>query len=220
MIVYPGCQELPHIDALLILGRGVDEQGALSETGQERVQAAAWLGAVLAPELRVIVASGARSWKQTADGIITPSEGGTMLQDLTTTFETTYGGVPDGLELQAEEASTSTVENFVNSSPLLNLQKGERLGVLSDPLHFMFYRPQYLGRLTLPDTCIVPLELPAHKTPTLPETTEELVSTIAARILMAGVKKGNHDSIMRQQRRLQAFNTTIRTMGRQEAKAS
>src|SRR5690242_13867301 len=114
------------IDAMLVLGRGIEGDGTLSDWSRERAEVAVGVASALLP--RVVVFSGGRSWQQAASGIAPPSEGGTMLQHANVVAD---NALPTQIEWYAEETSESTVANMVNSHSLLGLCAGETLGILS-----------------------------------------------------------------------------------------
>lgn len=199
--------EVPPIDALLVLGRGIDRHGNLSPTGLARVEEALRIARVCVPQ--VVVFSGGHSWVQELAGDEVPSEGGAMLA---------YANVCGATELSdtrfvAEEESTSTVENMVNSKPLLTLGPEEAsLGIVSDRLHFTGGRIDYLAGLVFPGVQIHSFCITEEVTPEALRA-EKLVSTMT-KLCMWGVRPGNDRAIMRRQRGLERANSLYRRVRR------
>lgn len=192
-----------HVDGILVLGRGIEADGTLSKLSAERTIVAMELANQLLP--KVVVFSGGRSWRQVAEGVSPPSEGGAMLQYA---HEVAGGSLPVGVEFLAEEESESTVANMVNSRDLLGLAAGMSLGLLSDKLHFLYGRPELIAGKVFADVAIRPFMIPVAYTPE--QAREEWLSTFATRVALAGVRRGNVDSIMARQRGLERFNGMLR----------
>jgi hypothetical protein len=192
------------IDALLVLGRGIEPDGTLSQTGFERAEVAVDIARRLIP--RVVVFSGGHSWVQALEGITPPSEGGAMLAHASRFID---DDLRSRTRFLAEETSTSTVANMVNSRPQLGLsESGARLGILSDSLHFRFGRAQRLARLVFPNTVITPLQIDREETPG--SVRDEKLTALMTRVAMAGVSAGNEQAIMRRQRALERGNAVFR----------
>lgn len=209
-ISYP--ENLEHVDALLVLGRGIDADGHLTESGRERVPVALAAARVLTP--RVVVFSGGHSWVQERDGIDPPSEGGAMLR-LAHQEMGQNGSLPDAAPI-AEETSTSTVGNFINSKPLLDLQPGDKLGIVSDDLHFLHRRPQNIAHKVLPGVEVHPIVFPmrfSSHTERRHHEREEFLASVALRLVLLGVKPGDTDTIAHRQQRLYDMNIKLRPSG-------
>jgi len=192
------------IDALLVLGRGIEPDGTLSQTGFERAEAAVDIARLLTP--RVVVFSGGHSWAQALEGITPPSEGGVMLAHAS-------GFVDDDVRSRtsflAEETSTSTVANMVNSRSLLRLpENGARLGVMSDVLHFDSGQVPYAAGLVFPNAEIIPFKINRGETPG--SVYEAKLTIFMTKVAMAGVKAGDERTIMRRQRALERGNAVFR----------
>jgi len=204
MIAGPS-EYLDHIDALLVLGRGIESDGTLSETGFERTKAAVGLTRVVLP--KIVVFSGGRSWRQARAGVLPPSEGGAMLRYAQ---QLMGNHPPKGVEFLAEEMSESTVANMVASKPLLQLGAHATLGLMSDRLHFSQGRPQFLASRVFPDTTVVPLIVENSHPPSADDIAEERHATLATMLAMTGVNRGNDRAIMRRQRVLERLNRHLR----------
>lgn len=204
MITGPS-EYLGHIDALLVLGRGIEPDGTLSETGFERTKAAVELTRVVLP--KVVVFSGGRSWRQAQAGISPPSEGGAMLHYA---HKLMGDHPPRGVEFLAEETSESTVANMVKSKPLLKLGAHATLGLMSDRLHFSQGRPQFLASRVFSNTTVVPLVIENSHPPSADDITEERRATLASMLAMTGVTKGDDTAMMRHQRALEWLNRHLR----------
>jgi hypothetical protein len=67
--------ESTEVDAMVVLGRGINEQGELSQTGYDRARAAAHLTYLMSNgPLRTVVNTGGRSWKQVLAGQMPPRQ--------------------------------------------------------------------------------------------------------------------------------------------------
>jgi hypothetical protein len=194
-----------HIDALLVLGRGIGEDGILSEEGIERAEDAVYIARLLVPE--VVVFGGGHSWDQELMGVEPPmSEGGAGLA-----HAISYMGdnIPRGTRFLAEEESQSTVETMLKSKSLLGLDRPNPVvGILSDRLHFEYGRVEHLGKLALPGVERVHFRIAGEITPT--ERREEQIIAASTRLFMVGVRPGNDEAIMRRQHALEATNATAR----------
>ena len=198
----------PAMDALLVLGRGIDEHGVLSETSQLRAALAVDIARIVAP--RIVVFSGGHSWRQERAGEDVPSEGGAMLA-----FARARIGQNDleDVTFLAEEQSLSTIENLVNSKPLLELSDGETLGVLTDVLHDQYGRVTYSTRLVFPKQHSHVLAITPNRAS--PDTeAEEKLATAAMKVFMFGVRRGNDAAIMRRQHLLEKANSAYRVLSR------
>jgi len=204
MIAGPS-EYLGRIDALLVLGRGIEPDGTLSETGFERTKAAVELSRVVLP--KVVVFSGGRSWRQSRAGILPPSEGGAMLRYAQQIMS---NRPPKGVEFLAEEMSESTVANMVASKSLLQLGAHATLGLMSDRLHFSQGRPQFLAIRVFPNTTVVPLIVENSHPPSADDIAEERRATLVTMLAMTGVNRGDDRAIMRRQRILERLNRHLR----------
>jgi|GEM_PF-3516980 len=193
------------VDALLVLGRGIDESGVLSETSRLRAEMAVEIAQQLLP--RVVVFSGGHSWVQELGGFEVPSEGAAMLDVARARYDQL--GLT-GIELAAEVTSMSTVENMVNSRPQLGLRDGDRLGVLTDGLHDSRGRVSYLAKLVFSKQQIQVFDIVPNE-PNPGAGSEERLATIMTKAAMLAVTPGNDAAIMRRQRLLERANATYRT---------
>lgn len=199
-------ENLEHVDALLVLGRGIDAGGELSQSGRDRVPFAIEVARRLFP--KVVVFSGGRSWVQARDGVQPPSEGGASL-DLANEYLASHPLT--GVRFTKEETSESTAANMANSKNLLGLPRGGTLGIVSDELHFLHGRPQYLAGKVFPRAKIFPIILPMEYTPA--EARTEQLTTLVTRMLLLGIRPGDTDAIMQRQHRLEDINATVRPRG-------
>jgi hypothetical protein len=192
------------IGALLVLGRGIDTDGVLSQTGYERTEVAIDIARLLHPKF--IVFSGGHSWAQDMENHEYPSEGDAMLA-----HALAYLGDEELLETQliSENESVSTVENMVNSKILLEPAiKGETLGLLSDDLHFSKGRAQFLAGLVYPNISTEIFQI--SREISVSEIREEKLINLMTRIAMFGVTPGNDIAIMRRQHGFEKTNAVIR----------
>jgi DUF218 domain len=201
MIVTHHLVDIPPVDAIIVLGRGVEGDGTLSDKCKYSAEVAVELAHLLVP--RVVVFSGGRSWQQVQAGEMPPAEGARMRELAMDLDGSNYGDVP----FEEETESTSTVENFVNSASLLNLRPGDRLGILSDRLHHRFGRPMAIGKLVLPGVKLFPFEVPDISEPRKIDIIEEAVSAAMTKIFMFGVEPGNVVDIMSRQRKIEKINS-------------
>ncbi len=188
----------------LVLGRGINKEGILSPTGVERSKVAVQIARMLVP--KVVVFSGGHSWRQELTGAEMPSEGDAMLA-----YAQEYMGtdIPPATQFLAEGKSTSTVENMVNSKPLLGLSENQSsLGILSDGLHFSQGRIEFLAGLVFPGSRICPFYVAKEETPEA--VREEKLITIMTKAFMIGVRAGDSRAIMRRQRGLESVNAVYR----------
>ena len=193
------------IDALLVLGRGIDSNGELSETSRERSEIAIDIARILEPH--IVMFSGGHSWQQELDGLDIPSEGYEMLSHAVDYIDDGHP-LSESVLLLYEDLSTSTTRNMVNSKPNLGLERGSRLGILSDELHFSQGRVQYLAELVFPHVDIVPFQIPIEHGPGA--LREERLTTIMTRMAMTGVRAGSDKAIAHRQELLERGNATFR----------
>lgn len=206
------------IDAMLVLGRGIGGQGDLSETSKLRAEMALEIAFLALP--RVVVFSGGHSWVQEREGVYVPSEGGAMLMHAIIRLGEL--GLADelklaGVSLLAEEESTSTTGNMVNSKPMLGLSKGDTLAILTDGLHNQEGRVGDLARLVFPGQHICIIDT-VPNTPLPGAEKEEKLATLMTKVFMFGVQPGNDKAIMRRQRCLEMANAAYRTLRDQSKK--
>lgn len=184
----------------LHLGRGgVQEDGTLDNYNKARVEQTVSLVRGLMMRfshipIRVIW-SGGHNRAQDRSGIErTNSEGGAALAHATL--------IDSRITMQAEEESTSTVENATASVALV--PDGDTIVVVTDPLHYRFWKVQFIMWLTFPCRKIVYVKLPELP----PNTTKKsvakhFVSTFITVVGMIGTKRGDANAIQRRQRLLQ-----------------
>lgn len=190
-----------HFDALLVLGRGIDEYGTLSLASEQRAVVAARVSELVLP--RVVVFSGGRSWRQVAAGVDPPAEGESMRDRATQELN---GKVPTGVQFLAENDSVSTAENMTNSALLLGLLPGETLAIMSDERHFAYGRVHQLGSLAFPGQPKLAFRLPDPESPSSSEIREEWIASVVTRFVMLGVRPGNHRAMMQRHRWIEALN--------------
>lgn len=188
-------------DALLVLGRGIDEYGRLSAASEQRAVAAARVSRLALPH--TVVFSGGRSWRQVAAGILPPAEGEVMLKRA---LDELGGELPAGVDFLAENESVNTAENMVNSNPLLNLRKGDTLAIMSDERHFAFGRIHRLGSLIFPGFHKLAFRLPNPEPATDTEMKEEWLLSAVTRVGMAGVRPGDHHAVVRRHSWIKSLN--------------
>ena len=216
------------VDALIVLGRGIEPSGELSETDKRRAIEAVYIGTFLRP--RVVVFSGGRAWRQVPDNEnMVMSEGATML-NYATRFATAHQSerqLPQQTEWLAEGLSTSLTGNFINSADLINLRQGEILGYLTDEVQDHYHRPLLLAQLVFPGHEILPLTIPVidediqrtkEQTKVLIEARDKAIAeehriAFATKIAMFGVWPGNFHAIRRRQRALEAANRQAQNIG-------
>lgn len=207
----PAKEATARLSALLVLGRGIAESGQPSETSKARAKIAIDIARDTLPD--IVVFSGGHSWAQELQHIITPSEGGAML---TCAMHYLAAAGPAALQhtaFRTEETSISTVENMVNSKPLLKLKSGDTLGILSDKLHCSQGRVAYLAKLVFPNTDIRVYDIVPFEYPPAAEAEEKRVTQVT-KLFMAGVESGNGRAIMRRQRALEHVNAIYRQLRR------
>lgn len=197
----------PQLDALLVLGRGIDEYGQLSETSRLRTRMAVDLALIAMPS--VVVFSGGSSWKQRLEGEEPPiSEGAGMLAEareyIAELGEEKFAGITLFLD---EKESGSTTENMEKSRGLLNLPKrGGVLGIMTDELHNREKRVDFLAKLVFPKTAIVVYDTVPNPDITEADVALEKKTALATRVAMFGVWRGHGKAIMRRQRMLERAN--------------
>ena len=215
-------QQLEPMDAILILGRGISDEGELSQTGKDRAEAAARL--LLLGKTDTLIFSGGHSWQQEQEyrrtGKIIPSEADAMMRHAIQYLGETYD--PRIMRIYAETKSTNTVENFVYSKQILAdlglLDPDKTIGVMSDELHFREERIQLYGGLTIPGMHKIILRLPNAEDPTEAKAKEEQKVTQLSRLAMVGVRRGGENAVRRRMRLLTAANNIrqILNSGRQQ----
>ena len=196
--------EINTVNAFQVCGRGIKHNGKLYDTGYERTAISVALAWILRPER--VVFTGGNSWRQRYAKLSLPSEGGTMLEYA----QTACGPLPPGVEFLAETTSTSTVDNMTNSKAILALKRGERLLTISDYVHFIANRVEYIAGLVYPDVEHSFIRIPREYTST--DVREEYFTTAATHLAMLGVEKGNVDAIHARQERLVSANESLRRL--------
>lgn len=201
----------PLPEAMVALGRGIDDEGNLSETSELRAKIAVDVALVLMP--RVVVFSGGHSWVQERECADVPSEGAAMLARAMAWIDEL--GLTDdprlaGVTWLAEGTSRSTAENLVNSKPMLGLSPGETLLILTDELHNSEGRVDDLGQLVFPDQNVYTYAV-VPNTPLPGAEREEKLATYMTRAFMFRVQPGNGEAIMRRQGYLERANSWYRT---------
>jgi hypothetical protein len=209
------------VNALVVLGRELDSNSELTMSGIQRSEVAVYIADLMHP--RIVVFSGGRSWRQVMAGVQpTISEGQAMLEHAVAySLRKSIKPLSDKVEWVTEDESTSTVQNLIFSSPLLNLQPNENLAILSDELHYLYNRPTYLAHLVYPQHEILPLSFKTVMTQN--DKDHERQIAIATKLFMFGVRSGNFSAILKRQRALEATNQRLRGLGsllvRQPSKA-
>jgi hypothetical protein len=192
------------VDALIVLGCGVDGNRELLANFVRRSQAAADIAVSLHP--RIMVFSSGHPWPQT-EAVETPpdSEAIAMYRLADGYAAEQYGNpLPPDIGIFTEEESTSTAAHFAKSSDLLDLQPGESLGFLTDNLHNLYSRAEYLAHLVFPKNKIRPL---THKIIfTQNEKDHERRVYYVTRSFMFGVRPGNLTAIMKRHKRMARSN--------------
>ena len=202
---------IPKLDCLVVLGKGIGADGVLTPASQYRTEVAAAI--IQQSQPMQVIFTGGHSWQQELSGEVTPSEGSTMLA---------YVKILIGAEkmqnkasmLLCENASYSTVENFINVKPiLLNNGNDAVIGVLSNDWHFSQGRIRYLTSITYPQVReTVGIVLPEISLLHPSQLKEERLVNLATRMMMLGIRKGDSATILHRQRILEAINRSIRQL--------
>jgi hypothetical protein len=210
------------LDVLIVLGRGIDEHGNLSETGRQRADYAARL--VELGIVKTVIFSGGHSWQQEEQaketGTVFASEGSGMMHRAQAYLEERNVS-RIGTRFIAEKKSTTTAENFANTKGILDwlgYDKKSVIGIMSDDLHFSAGRIQLLGSVALPGNHKTIVRIENATVPTPEQIQEEKLITLATRLFMVGVRKGNvagmmrrHDALAKVNRWRQKFNGSKQT---------
>jgi len=197
-------------DALLVLGRGIDERG-LSETSKLRARMAVDLALIALPS--VVVFSGGHSWVQELEDREPPkSEGAEMLAEARSYIAELGEGKFAGIRFLAEQTSTS--------KQLLGLpDRGGILGILTDEPHNREKRVDYLAKLVFPGTTVVVHDTVPNET-TKAGDAEERLAALTTKVFMFGVRRGNSKAIMSRQRKLEKANALYRRFSDRKAAAT
>lgn len=191
---------LPGLNITIMhLGRGgVMANGTLDAYNRGRVEQTLDVArgvASLRPHAKVrIIWTGGHNRQQDRSGTQrVASEGGAALQ-----YASTLVKVSDRFTMLAEVNSTSTVENATASAGLV--PSGGVIIVVTDPLHYVAGKVQFIMRQTFPKHRVVFVELPSSP----PGTTwmsgaKHLVSTVITVAGMTGVARGDVAGIQRRQ---------------------
>ncbi len=211
MDITKAAQEQTHIDAMIVLGHHVNMNGELSDRGRKRSEAAAYISGLLHP--KIVIFSGGRDLQQVRAGEFPPiSEATAMYRYAEEYSKEKFGNpLPIDIGIFSEEISDSTTANLVHSSKRLDLQPGDTLALLTDDLHNLYDRVQFLGKLVFPKYEILPLTFRSIITQN--EKDEERRKAFATRFIMFGIRAGNTTAIMKRQRALEATYYKIRTIG-------
>jgi hypothetical protein len=121
--------------------------------------------------------------------------------------------MPEALGLlknfSTEGTSTSTTENLVNAKRLLIESLGgvalNRAGIVTDELHKKFGRIDFLAKLIFPGVAIKKFLVKNNDVPAR-AVRKELLTTVATRAFMLGVRPGDLDGIMKRQHALELTN--------------
>lgn len=199
--------KLPHSGNITIfhLGRGgVDEDGTLDDYNRNRVEwtlTVARVTALLRPEANIqIVWTGGCNRKQDRSGASrATSEGRAALVHACTLI-----GRNDRFTMLAEENSTSTVENATASAKLV--PEGDTVLVVTDPLHYLMQKAQFIFWLVYPRHQRIYVQLPASPPGTnSKKIATHLVSTYITVYGMSFVTRGDAAGIQRRQVLLQKY---------------
>lgn len=186
------------------LGRGgVQEDGTLDAYNKGRVeQTLRVVSAItsLRPRAKVqVIWTGGHNRKlDRSDTKPSTSEGDAALRHATELVG------PDSYTMLSEAKSTSTVENATACAALIPAD--DTIVVVTDPLHYVSWKVQFIFWLTYPGRRIVFVELSLSP----PGTTHKkvavhLVSTFITMAGMIGVRRGNPAAIQHRQVRLQKY---------------
>ena len=185
------------------LGRGgVTARGTLDSYNQERVFQTLEVASdiqSLRPRAEVqIVWTGGHNRQQDRSGAQRPaSEAGAANQHALTMVT-----VDDKLTMVTEENSTSTVENATRSTELV--ADSGVIVVVTDPLHYLARKVQFIMWLAFPQHRLVFVEVVASPPGTnWKSKVKHLISTFVTVVGMAGVTRGDSAGIQRRQNRLQ-----------------
>lgn len=197
-------QILPATNIVVMhLGRGgVMEDGTLDPYNTGRVLQTLEVASDiedLQPSARVqILWTGGCNRKQDRSGTRRPaSEGRAAIQ-----CARPLVGKDDNFTMLTEENSTSTVENATRSSELV--ANSDVIVVVTDPLHYVARKIQFIMWLVFPYHRVVFVELPTNPPGTSwKNVAVHLVSTFITVAGMAGVTRGDSVGVQQRQNRLQ-----------------
>ena len=185
------------------LGRGgVNADGTLDDYNSVRVErtlAVARVVTRLRPEAHVqVIWAGGCNRKQDRSGTSRETSEGRAA--LVYACGLIHGN--DHFTMQAEENSTSTVENATASAKLV--RKGDTILVVTDPLHYVARKVQFIFWLMFPRHRRLYIQLPASPPGTnIKSVVMHLVSTYITTLGMSFVTRGDADDIQRRQVQLQ-----------------
>jgi hypothetical protein len=192
----------PHLDITIMhLGRGgVKEDGALDAYNKGRVEWTLDIARAIAnlrphAEIKILWTGGCNRKQDRAGAERPASEGGAALQ-----YANTLIKADDRFVMLAEQISTSTVENATASAGAGLVPDDSAIVVVTDPLHYMARKIQFIMRLVFPRHKLTYVELPSSP----PDTTwksvaKHLVSTFITTAGMIGVTRGDAPGIQRRQ---------------------
>jgi hypothetical protein len=187
---------------IMHLGRGgVMEDGTLDLYNTQRVLQTVVVASVIVdlrpPVSRIqILWTGGHNRKADRSGAQRPaSEAGAAYQYAAKVTD-------DSLTMLTEEDSTSTVENATRSAGLV--PDGDVIVVVTDPLHYLAWKVQFIMWLAFPGHRLIFVELPAAPPDTnWKSKVKHLVSTFITVTGMIGVTRGDAAAIQRRQNQLQ-----------------
>jgi hypothetical protein len=212
--------DLGNSPLIIVLGRGVWANGKLTEASEVRVRAViTFLHTVTHGHITVLFSTKC-SWVQ-RDNLteLTRSEAEAM-HALAQAELTDNPLRSDGVtyELLMENDSTDTVGNLVNS---LGFTEGHSIVIVTDSLHYMFYRPQLICYFIngYKGAAFVSVPLTEHKDNSLGATLarltsiiEEFMSTLAFLVAMTLVHR-SPEPVMKRQKVIERLNRKLRKKG-------
>jgi hypothetical protein len=184
---------------IMHLGRGgVEEDGTLDPYNRDRVERTldvARAVATLRPSayIRILWTGGCNRQLDRSGTQRPASEGGAALRYATTLIQ-----ADDRFAMQSEENSTSTVENVTAYRKYAS--QGSDIVVVSDPLHYLARKIQFILWLVFPGRRTVFVELPSSSPDTnWKSRVKHLVSTFITVVGMIGITRGDAVGIQRRQ---------------------
>jgi hypothetical protein len=182
------------------LGRGGVENGVLDPYNQGRVHQTLNVMAsieTIRPRATVrILWTGGHNRQQDRTGNTPPISEARAAHDYAATL------IDD--EMLVEDQSTSTVENATRSREMVAAD--DTLVVVTDKLHYLARKVQFIFWLTYPRHRVVFVMLPKNPPGTdWLSRCKHLVSTITTVVGMVNVRRGDPDSIQKRQNRLQSI---------------
>jgi hypothetical protein len=202
------------LDTLTVLGRGK------GDTAFHRGEVAAEIASYM-PENSAIIFCGGNSWNEDPFSA-EPGESDIALEAAAHHLVEQQVGframtasryvTSRGVTLMRENKSRSTAENLCNAATMFKRHDiiPNRMGILSDTLHFRYHRPTNAAQLVFPKTEIVDITLEREHSKR--EVAEEWLITRGTNFFMRNVKPGDHDAIMRQQRAFENTNRRLRSV--------